>query len=292
MKQNLIDIINLEKSTRIALTKKYPILMPLVLESKRFINFLEYTLKPTFNFKKKTKSIWFHLTEHSSPLYRKYNKKELDEGKIENIKIAIKSINELIIPPGKVFSFWKFIGRPSSDKGFKNGLVLSDGKLKEDVGGGLCQLSNLIAYMFACTECKFIERQHHSRDVFPDNGRVVPFASGATVFFNLIDLKIKNTYSFPIKINLRTTETQLRGSISAPTQLEYYIKLQEKQSDFIKSINTGIIYRCNKLYRVFYSKNTKEKIKEINLWTNTARVMYEEKDITHPITTFDSKYSK
>jgi vancomycin resistance protein VanW len=231
---------------------------------------------------------WFNLTEHSSPLYRKYNKKELDEGKIENIKLAIKSLDGIIIPPGKVFSFWKHVGRTSSKRGFKKGLVLSAGQLKEDVGGGLCQLSNLIAYMFAGTECVFVERKHHSKDVFPDYNRVIPFASGATIFFNLIDLKVKNSYTFPIKINLRTTDTQLRGSLSAPTRLDYFIKLEEKESYFIKSAQTSNVYRCNKLYRVFYEKKTKHKIKEEPLWLNVAQVMYAEDTIKHLIVSIDT----
>jgi len=151
------------------------------------------------------------------------------------------------------------------------------------VGGGLCQLSNLIAYMFACSECVFIERKHHSKDVFPDNNRTVPFASGATIFFNLIDLKIKNPYPFPIKLNLRTTDTQLRGSLDSPVSLDYFIKLEEKESFFIKSKQTNKLYRCNVLNRVFYEKNTKNKIREETLWTNTAEVMYEESDVKKEI---------
>ena len=268
---------------RVALTSKYPLLLPFILESRRGINSAIYHIHPKFKTQKSKSDQWFHLTEHSSPLYRKYNKRELDDGKVENIKIAIESLNEIIIPAGKTFSFWKHVGRTSQKRGFKKGLVLSSGQLKEDVGGGLCQLSNLIAYMFACTECIFIERKHHSRDVFPDHHRVIPFASGATVFFNLIDLKVKNTYHFPIKINLRTTDTQLRGSLSIPVPLDYFIKLEEKESYFIKSIKTNNLYRCNKLNRVFYEKNTKKKIKEMSLWVNIAQVMYDENSVKHKI---------
>ncbi|MDQ5957863.1 MAG: Vancomycin resistance protein [Patescibacteria group bacterium] len=282
---HLKQIASLEKSARVAFTKKHPVFLPIILESKRLLNYLKYQLRPQFFVKHQSLPNWFNITEHSSPLYRKYNQEKLDEGKIENIKIAIKNMDCLVIAPGQTFSFWKFVGRPSKKKGFKNGLVLSDGKLKQDIGGGLCQLSNLLAYMFACTECDFVERKHHSRDVFPDSGRTVPFASGATVFFNLIDLKVKNNYSFPLKINLRTTDTQLRGSLSAPVSLPYVVKLEEKQSTFIKSATTGLVYRCNELYRVFYTKITKEKIKEILLWKNTARVMYEEEVIKYPIKT-------
>jgi len=241
--------------------------------------------------KKSKDEKWFQIVEHSSPLYRKYNKKELDDGKVENIKIAIKSLDGIIIPPGKTFSFWKHVGRSSSKRGFKKGLVLSAGQLKEDIGGGLCQLSNLIAYMFACSDSVFVERKHHSRDVFPDYNRVIPFASGATIFFNLIDLKVKNVYPFPVKLNLRTTDTQLRGSLLVPVPLDYFVKLEEKESYFIKSSKTGNLYRCNKLNRVFYKKITKEKIKEESLWLNVAQVMYDEENIKKEIILTDSHTS-
>ena len=240
---------------------------------------LYYTLHPQFNTDHSHTSSWYHLTEHSSPLYRKYNKRELDEGKIENINLAIKHLNNIVIPPGKVFSFWKHVGRSSAKRGFKQGLLLSNGRLKEGVGGGLCQLSNLIAYMFACTECEFVERKHHSKDVFPDSGRTVPFASGATVFFNLIDLQIKNNYPFPIRITLRTTDTQLRGSIDAPLPLAHTVKLEEHESQFITSPDTQKLYRCNTLYRVWYTKQTKTYIKKEPLWSNIAEVMYDKSHV-------------
>ncbi len=287
MEKYVTDIIKREKNTRIALSKQFPFLLPIILESKRFLIFLRYTLGFKFRIRKSDTSKWFNLVEHSSPLYRKYNKKILDEGKINNIQIAIKKIDGLVIPPGHIFSFWKFVGRTSKRKGFKDGLVLANGSLEENIGGGLCQLSNLIEYMFGCTECSFVERKHHSKDVFPDSNRTVPFASGATVFFNLIDLKIKNTYPFPIKINLRTTDTQLRGSVSAPNQLNYFIKLKEENPQFIKSVRTGTLYRCNEIYRIFYSKNTKQKIKEYLLWKNIAEVMYGENEIKGPVSIFE-----
>jgi vancomycin resistance protein VanW len=273
------QITRIEHNRRIALTSRYPFLLPFILESRRMLRTLHYTFHPKFKTHQSDTSSWYHLTEHSSPLYRKYNKRELDEGKIENINLAIQHLNNIVIPPGKVFSFWKHVGRSSAKRGFKQGLLLSNGRLKEGVGGGLCQLSNLIAYMFACTECVFIERKHHSKDVFPDSGRTVPFASGATVFFNLIDVQIKNTYPFPIRITLRTTDTQLRGSIDAPVPLNHVVKLEEHDSQFITSADTQKLYRCNTLHRVFYTKHTKTHIKEEPLWTNIAEVMYDKSHI-------------
>ncbi len=272
----------LEANTRTAITKRYPILLPYILGTKRLLRSAKYRFNPYYGVKRKNQTTGFNLVEHSSPLFRKFNKRELDEGKITNINIAIRNLDGVTIPPGKVFSFWKAVGKPTSQRGFQKGLVLSGGELKEDIGGGLCQLSNLIAYMFAATECAFIERKHHSRDVFPDSNRAVPFASGATVFYNLIDLKVKNTYPFPITLHLRTSATQLRGSISAPVQLDYSIQVAETDPAFIKT-NTKKVYRCNKIQRIYLKKHTKERLQQKPLWTNIAEVMYDEQHIKKDI---------
>jgi vancomycin resistance protein VanW len=284
---NLIQ--KIEGDNRIAFTKRFPYLLAPVLEMKRLRNTLNYTYKKEF--RSTTKSLtssqtWFNLAEHSSPLYRKYSSQDLDKNKIHNIALAIQKLNGIIIEPGQIFSFWKHVGRTSKVKGYKKGLVISDGKLQEDYGGGLCQLSNLLAYMFACTDCTFIERKHHSRDVFPDNGRTVPFASGATIFYNLIDLKVKNTSKQSIRIVLHLTETQLRGSLSTPKKIPYTISLREKYSGFYKSRKTGEVYRFNRLYRVRYAKGPplKEIIDETLLFENLAKVIYPESAIREDIT--------
>jgi len=120
-----------------------------------------------------------------------------------------------------------------------------------------------------------MERKHHSKDVFPDSNRTIPFASGATVHFNLTDLKIKNTYPFSIRIHLWTTETQLKGTVSAPVNLPYKIKIREKDHAFVRSKKTNRIYRYNELERVMYLKQTHKEIDSTPLWKNLAEVMYD-----------------
>ena len=280
-----------ERDRRVALTKRFPFLLKYVLGVKRFFIKAYYTYHPLYKitYDKSLPGVkrWFCLSSHSSPLYRKFNARELDEGKIKNIEIAIKKLDGVVIEPGQIFSFWKYVGRTNLEDGYYKGIVLSDGTLKEEYGGGLCQLSNLIAYMFACSLCEFVERRHHSRDVFPDSGRAIPFASGATVFYHLIDLKVKNTYTFPIRLSLRMTKTQLRGSLSSPFPCKSIIKIREEESGFFKSLYSGELYRYNKLYRVVYEKNSKSTERRIThkelLWENFAKVMYAERDITNTI---------
>ena len=135
------------------------------------------------------------IFSHNTPLYRKLKDVEmyLQENKVENLKIAISKLDGIVIMPGQYFSYWKLIGRPTYRKGYKDGMILTaKGGFEEGVGGGLCQLSNLIYWMTLHTPLKVTERYRHSHDVFPDAKRTQPFGTGATCYYNFLDLEIKN----------------------------------------------------------------------------------------------------
>ena len=71
-------------------------------------------------------------------------------------------------------------------------MQLSQGKVTVGVGGGLCPLANLIHWMGLHSPLQLTERHHHSFDPFPDEGRVLPFGSGASLFYNYVDLRFRN----------------------------------------------------------------------------------------------------
>lgn len=69
-------------------------------------------------------------------------------------------------------------------------MVLINGKMKADYGGGLCQLSNFIYWMTLHSELTIVERSRHQYDVFPDSNRTIPFGSGATIAYNFVLIAI------------------------------------------------------------------------------------------------------
>ena len=124
------------------------------------------------------------VKRHQSLLRRKLGTSDpmLQENKITNLRIALKSMDGIVLKPGETFSFWHLIGKPTSSKGYIDGLLLSQGEVKTGVGGGLCQLANLLFWLALHTPLEITERHHHSFDPFPDEHRVLPFGSGASVF--------------------------------------------------------------------------------------------------------------
>lgn len=154
---------------------------------------------------------------HRSLLLRKLKDVDmhLQYNKIDNLRIAISKIDGVVIKPGETFSIWRMVGRPTKRKGYKTGMMIHNGKVATGTGGGLCQLGNLIYWMALHTPLTVKERWRHSFDVFPDVNRKVPFACGATLAYNYIDLQLQNNTDTTFKINLWLDDEYLNGSICA-----------------------------------------------------------------------------
>lgn len=169
--------------------------------------------------------------EHKTPLLRKLKDVDmwLQYNKVENLKLAVKRLNGIVIRPGETFSYWRLIGRPTKRKGYKEGMVLYCGGFKSGIGGGLCQLSNLIYWMTLHTPLKVVERYRHSYDVFPDINRTQPFGSGATCVYNYRDLQIYNDTNEDYQLHLDLDEEYLHGEWRTAEVSETTYKVYENK---------------------------------------------------------------
>jgi len=150
---------------------------------------------------------------HRTPLLRRLKDVDmwLQHNKVKNLQIAVRRLNGLILRPGETFSYWRLIGNPTRRKGYVEGMVLFYGQVRTGVGGGLCQLSNLIYWMTLHTPLIVTERHRHSYDVFPDADRTQPFGTGATCAYNYLDLQIYNSTPQVYQLVVELTNTHLVG---------------------------------------------------------------------------------
>ena len=269
LEKEIIKRINdYETPQRITFSKKFPVLQKPVV-------FLHCLCKSAQNFfdskiKYEQKNDFFDcvLTTHQSVLRRKYGNSDpvLQENKIINIRNAVEKLNGIIIKPDKVFSFWNTVGSPSSKNGYVNGRFFLNGKVVEDVGGGLCQLSTFLYWMFLHVPVTILERHNHSIDDFPDSGKNLPFRCGATVLFNYVDLKIKNNFNYPIQLKLWVTDNDLNGQIVSSSEMPAKITITENNHCFIKK--DGAVFQYSEIYRE--ESNKAEKIA-----VNFTRVLYD-----------------
>ena len=250
VEEEIIELIHdYENPRRVAISKKYPIL-------KKPAIFLRHQIRAGQNFldikvKYQRSSIFFNhiIARHQSVLRRRLGNSspKLQEQKIINLKQALKQLNGVVIKPGHIFSLWRIIGKPKSSRGYVKGMLISNGQVVEGLGGGLCQLSNFLYWIFLHAPIRTIERYHHSLDVFPDSGRVLPFGGGATVLYNFIDLKIKNISDQPLQLKLWLTDNHLKGQILSPQIIPLKFHILEKNHYIIKRGQKH--FRYNEIYR-------------------------------------------
>lgn len=195
-------------------------------------------------------SLAFSAMSHRSVLRRplKDVEKWMQENKVQNLRLAIQQLNGLKMHPGQTFSYWKLIGKPTRRRGFVEGMVLVRGEVKAGIGGGLCQLSNLLFWMTLHTPLTVIERWRHSYDVFPDVQRTLPFGSGATCSYPNIDLQIRNDTCQTFQLHLSLTDTHLVGEWRSdmPATQGYII---EEKNHVIRHELFGVYTRHNELWR-------------------------------------------
>jgi vancomycin resistance protein VanW len=218
-------------------------------------------------------SLPHEIFNHKSLLLRKLKNVDmyLQHNKVENLKIAIKNINGVIIKPGETFSLWLLVGRTSKRKGYKEGMTLSNGQVETGIGGGLCQLGNLMYWITLHSPLVVTERWRHSYDVFPDVNRKIPFGSGATLAYNYIDLQIKNTTEQNFQFNLWLDETHLNGKLNSDTELNKTYRVYEQEHTF-KQQWWGGYTRHNKIMRD--TELTNGEIESELITENHAVMMY------------------
>ena len=187
--------------------------------------------------KRTTDKLAFRIKKHQSVLLKKLGESDmqLQVNKVTNLKIAIKYIDGILIKPGETFSFCRLVGLPTVKKGYLPGMELTFGEARAGIGGGICQISNLIHWLVIHSPLTVTERYHHSFDPFPDDGRVLPFGSGATVFYNYRDFQFTNNTNHTFQINLWLTDKCLDGDLRIDSELDYAYHVIEKDHQFIKT---------------------------------------------------------
>ena len=199
---------------------------------------------------------------------------QLQENKATNLALAVKHIDGLIIRPGETFSVWKQIGCTTARKGYKEGLTIAGGNPSQGIGGGMCQLSNLIHWMVLHSELTITEHHHHDGyDLFPDFGRKIPFGTGTSISYNYIDYRVRNDTQNTYQLRLWVDDEYLCGELRAQDQQAHTFHIHAENEFF--SRENGVVYRNGQVFRDTIDRATGAVIDSKLIRTNHAKVMYE-----------------
>lgn len=113
--------------------------------------------------------------------------------RIKNIANAVKRLNGILVKPDEEFSANKYAGPYTLENGFMPEEVIKGDKIKNEVGGGMCQIGTTLFRMAMNSGMDITQRRNHSLVVNyysdPVNGNP---GTDAALYEPDLDLKFKN----------------------------------------------------------------------------------------------------
>ncbi|RZJ71052.1 VanW family protein [Flavobacterium sp.] len=144
---------------------------------------------------------------HRLELSQEIKPSETLANKLHNIRLVSDKIQHVILLPDEILSFWKVIGNP--EKILKKSRSIVNGKLRNEAGGGICQVSGIVYHLSLIAGLEIVERHNHSLDIYTDETRFAPLGSDATLVFGYKDLRIRNNFDFALKFEFVVSDTRI-----------------------------------------------------------------------------------
>ena len=200
------------------------------------------------------------------------------KNKVDNLKIASKTMNHILIYPGETFSFCYLIKNAKKYGKYKDGLILIDGKIVAKKGGGLCHLSNMLHYLFLMSPLTVIERHGHKMKSFPDPDKTAKQGIDSTISSGWLDLKVKNETNNIYQIDIYFDEEYMYGKILSNKESDVAYVISNENLRYVRQNNK--IYEIVDIVRAEIDKNTNMQIKKEKLYSEKVEITYElSKDI-------------
>ena len=257
------------------LSERYPAIYPVAVLAHRGRRRLEWaTSRARWATGRSSDPLEFRVKRHNSLLLRTVVDEEqhLQRNKVVNLRLASARVDGIVIAPGETFSFNKVVGNCTARKGYLEGMRLSNGEARSGVGGGLCQLANLVHWMVLHSDLTVTERSEHSFDPFPDNGRVLPWGTGCSIVYNYVDLVIRNdtdaSFQFLVSVGDRYLEGELRTDQQPANSYHVY-----GDDEHFYAFD-GEIFRANQIRRTVIDRRTGATTGDELLRRNCALVKY------------------
>lgn len=129
--------------------------------------------------------------------------KSSSSNRVNNISLAAKKIDGVILNPGDEFSYNETVGQRTESAGFKKAGAYANGKVVQELGGGICQVSSTLYCAALYANLKITDRTCH---YFPVD--YLPSGLDATVSWKTPDFKFKNDRDYPIKLVAKCDTSQ------------------------------------------------------------------------------------
>lgn len=164
------------------------------------------------------------------------------ENRLNNVVVAAKAMNGVVLLPGEVFSYDKTLGPRTTARGYLPAPAYIGGKTVDDVGGGICQNSSTLYWAVLQANLEIVKRVNHMYAV-----GYVPDGLDATVAYNAIDFQFRNNTAFPVRIEARVEERNMIVVLHGTKLDDSYVVMETEQVSFTPY---STIYRADDTVKV------------------------------------------
>ena len=262
------------------LTQRHPWLLPVAMAAHRARRRTQWARdgwsgRVTWASHRATDDLTVCVKQHGSLLLRELDpdQMQLQHNKVTNLRLAAARLDGIVIAPGETFSFNRVVGSCTRRKGYVDGMKLSNGSAEAGVGGGICQLANLVHWMVLHSPLTVVERSEHSFDPFPDKGRVLPWGVGCSIVYNYVDLVVRNDTDHPFQLRAWVGERYLHGQLRTDVRPAHSYKVEARGEQFLR--RDGQVFRRNQIWRRVIDRRTGDQVGEEQVKSNCALVVYE-----------------
>lgn len=196
--------------------------------------------------------------------------------RINNVELAAKSINGIVLMPGEQFSYNEALGQRTKENGYLAAGAYANGAVVQEIGGGICQVSSTLYY---CTLLSNLQIDYRVNHYFPVG--YLPPGFDATVSWKSPDFKFTNDREYPIRLVAYVKDGSVTVEIwgtdnGTYVELTYASWLVYTNEEY-PEVATG--YKAQ-AYRSVYDSETGELIEKKS--EGVGLYHYHEEDIKYP----------
>lgn len=258
------------------ITQRFPWLTPLRKRQRRFCFYLGMRMdRESYSRVQSGKRLPRLLFESRCPMYNTDTGFDMtyQENKVHNLKLAAAKLDGLLIRPGETFSFCLATRSADRKTPYKDGLVVVDGRLTTAYGGGLCQITNLLFWVFLHSPLTIVERHGHLVKDFPEPESDAPIGVDATVAEGWKDLKVKNETEQTFQISITFDETCIIGGLYVEKEPEFFWKVEN--GDVVYEKREGKTFEEADVIQKRISRFSGEEQEEKVMYRNRCEIRYE-----------------
>ena len=132
------------------------------------------------------------------------------------MQITCNTLNNTVVKNGDTFSFCGVVGQATTSKGYQKAEIFdNNGKIKQGLGGGNCQVSStLYNAVLSVPNLVVTERHEHSNYV-----PYIKKGKDAAVAYGSYDFKFRNNTGNDIKIQCSTDGSSITTSLISIKQV-------------------------------------------------------------------------